>query len=67
MNGKISFPKILQGCEDKDIFNLDETSLFFCALPNKTLKTVKFSVGKIGKERLTVMVCVGMNGKFEKL
>lgn len=52
----------------EDIWNTDETGLFFRALPNKTLclKSDPCKGGKISKERLTVMFCVNMVGDREK-
>lgn len=46
-----------------DIFNADETGLFFCLLPDKTLeiKGVDCHGGKNSKERVTVMVCANMS------
>ena len=48
----------------QDIFNADETVLFFRLLPDKTLefKGVDCHGGKKSKERLTVMVCANMAG-----
>lgn len=52
----------------QDIFNADETGIFFRMLPDKTLefKDVKCHGGKKNKERLTAMVCANMDGT-EKL
>lgn len=52
----------------RDIFNADETGLFFKALPERTLalKNEKCSGGKFSKERITVLVCCNMDGT-EKL
>ncbi|XP_008178777.1 tigger transposable element-derived protein 6-like [Acyrthosiphon pisum] len=63
--------KLVETCEgfvQKIFFNLDETGLFFHALPNKTmcLKGENCSGGKISKERVTVMLCVNMAGDFER-
>jgi len=51
----------------KNIFNLDETCLFFHALPDKTMCLIaeNCSGGNISKERITVMLCVNMEGDFE--
>ncbi|CAI6361843.1 unnamed protein product [Macrosiphum euphorbiae] len=59
--------EICEGFVPKNIFNLDETGLFFRALPNKTMciKGENCSGGKISKERITVMLCVNMEGDFE--
>lgn len=49
---------------ESDIFNADETSLFWKALPSKTLtiKDMKCSGGKCSKERLTILVACNMTG-----
>lgn len=58
---------ICAGYDQKNIFNLDETGLFYRILPDKTmaLKREKCASGKKSKERLTVMLCVNMVGDFE--
>ncbi|VVC40097.1 Zinc finger C2H2-type,Homeobox domain-like,HTH CenpB-type DNA-binding domain [Cinara cedri] len=62
----ISFKNICD-YEPKNIFNCDETVLFFRALSDKTLclKNETCSGGKIAKDRLTVLLCVNMVGEFE--
>lgn len=59
----------LVGYQPEDVYNCDETGLFFRALPDKTLalKTEKCSGGKLSKERLTVLHCVSMSGEKEPL
>ena len=59
-------PSIIEGYDMKDIYNMDETGLFFRALPSKSLmlKSKQCAGGKISKERLTVSFCV--NGVGEK-
>ncbi|XP_054721300.1 tigger transposable element-derived protein 6-like [Uloborus diversus] len=59
--------EICEGYEAKDIYNADETGLFFRVLPNKTLcfKGEKCSGGKSSKERLTVLLCCNSEGEFE--
>lgn len=56
------------GFEDKDIFNADETALFYKLLPNKTLKLKGeiCSGGKLSKERITVYLCASMTGEKRK-
>nr|XP_034336051.1 tigger transposable element-derived protein 4 [Crassostrea gigas] len=63
-----SLQTILAECSPSDIFNADETGLFFRLLPDKTLefKGVDCHGGKNSKERVTVMVCSNMSGN-EKL
>lgn len=58
----------LKDYELKDIFNADETGLFFKCLPDKTLifKNEKCHGGKLSKERLTILLATNMTGT-EKL
>ncbi|GBL73901.1 Tigger transposable element-derived protein 4 [Araneus ventricosus] len=51
----------------KNIFNADETRLFYRILPDKTLcfKGEKCSGGEISKERLTILLDCNMLGEFE--
>ena len=67
-NWTIQLQKILDEYHADDIFNADETGLFFRLLPDKTLefKGVDCTGGKKSKERLTVLVCSNMSGT-EKL
>lgn len=62
-------PDIIRGYEAKNIYNADETGLFFRALPDKTyaLKGEKCTGGKLAKERVTILHCVNMAGGSEKL
>lgn len=55
--------------EAKDIYNLDETGLFYKIVPNRTmcLKGEKYIGGKASMERLAVMLCCDMTGDLEKL
>jgi hypothetical protein len=56
-NWKLKLPIICDGYEPKDIYNADETWLFFKALPNKTLaeKDDICVGGKLSKERVTIL------------
>ena len=62
-------PSLLLGYQCEDVYNADESGLFFRALPDKTLalKSEKCSGGKLSKERLTVLFCASMTGQKEKL
>lgn len=61
-------PGLIAQFDKNDIFNADETGLFFKCLPNKTLafKSEKCFGGKCSKERITVMIGSNMTGS-EKL
>ena len=63
-----TLPKILKGYTPKDVFNADETGLFWHLLPDKTFsfKGDKCHGGKKSKERLSLLLCTNMDGS-EKL
>ncbi|GBM59511.1 Tigger transposable element-derived protein 4 [Araneus ventricosus] len=58
---------LLKGYDDRDIFNADETDLFYRVLPEKTscLEGEKCSGEKISIERLTLLLCCNMLEDFE--
>ena len=60
--------ELLQLYKPDDIFNADETGIFFICLPDKTLdfKGAICTGGKKAKDRLTVLVAANMSVK-EKL
>lgn len=62
------FPEIRKNYRDEQIFNADETGLFFKMTPNKTLKFKgeKCSGGKMSKDRITVLVVANMTGTVKK-
>ena len=51
-----------------DIYNMDETGLYFRSLPDKSLNICGEDCkgGKKSKDRITVSLCVNMEGDFEK-
>lgn len=61
-------PEIISDFEPKNVFNVDETGLFFKCMPDKTLtfKGETCSGGKRSKERITVLLGANMDGT-EKL
>lgn len=65
---KEKLPSLVNGYAARDIFNFDETGMFYRALPDKTF-TVKgqdCKGGKRSKERLTAALCVNLEGEFER-
>ena len=59
-----TLPDILKEYGADDVFNVDETGLFFRCLPDRTLafKGEECSGGKLSKERITVLVGGNMSG-----
>lgn len=62
------WPCLKDGFQSKDIFNADETALFYRLLPDKTMefKGKECHGGKESKERLTILLCANATGS-EKL
>jgi hypothetical protein len=62
---KERLPDLLRGFEPKNIFNCDETALFFRTLPNKSLveKVDSCKGGKGSKDRLTILFCASALGE----
>jgi hypothetical protein len=58
------WPKMREGYPDNDIFNADETGLFFGLTPERTLKFKgeKCVGGKLSKDHVTVLVCANADG-----
>lgn len=58
------WPNVREGYADCDIFNADETGIFYRLTPDKTLKFKgeKCVGGKLSKERITVLVCANADG-----
>lgn len=61
-------PGMLMGYKPENIFNADESGLYFRALPDRTLtlKGEKCVGGKLSKERLTILLCANMIGDKER-
>ena len=47
----------------KDVFNMDETALFYCSAPNTTIAPTSFKGIKDDKSRLTVVATVNALGQ----
>lgn len=48
-----------------DIYNFDETGLFWKALPDRTLASEQLPGGKLAKERITVAFCCNASGNHK--
>jgi hypothetical protein len=61
----IKLRQILDTFSPRDIYNADETGLFWKALPDHTLAFTneRVSGGKLSKERVTCLVCASMAGE----
>ena len=57
-------PVVLNGYSDDQIYNADETGLFYQCLPNKTLhfRGEKCTGGKRSKNRISVLLCTNKSG-----
>lgn len=62
------WPKIRENYQDNDIYNADETGLFFKLTPDKTLKFKgeKCVGGKLPKQRITVLVAANFTGREKR-
>ncbi|XP_023228548.1 tigger transposable element-derived protein 4-like [Centruroides sculpturatus] len=58
------WPKLRGEYADEDIYNADETGIFYKLLPDKTFKfkNEKCVGGKLAKDRITAFVCANMTG-----
>ncbi|XP_075732481.1 tigger transposable element-derived protein 6 [Rhipicephalus microplus] len=63
-----SLGSILKDYASSDIYNADETGLFYEMLPNKTLdfKGLCCQGGKHSKKRITVLLCANMDGSDKR-
>lgn len=61
-------PQLLSEYSPDDIYNADETGLFFKGFPDRgyTYKGVELSGGKKQKDRVTVLVCTNMSGSDKR-
>lgn len=62
------WPTLYEGYGPDDIFNADETGLFYNMTPDRTLKFKgeNCSGGKMSKTRLTIMVAANMTGSCKR-
>lgn len=65
---KTVWPSLRKDYADENIFNADETGLFFKMLPERTFKFKgeKLSGVKTSKERITVLVAANMTGSIKR-
>ena len=60
-------PTLLDGCSSVDLYNCDETGLYYRASPDGTYakKSEKVHGGKKSKERITVLLCCNFEGSHK--
>ena len=65
---KERLPEIVQGYSKDNIWNMDETGLFFCALPDRGFaqKSRSCKGGKKSKQRVTIALFASASGHKEK-
>ncbi|XP_014490505.1 tigger transposable element-derived protein 6-like, partial [Vigna radiata var. radiata] len=63
------WPRILSEYAPSDVYNADETALYFRALPEHTyvLKNETAKGSKSCKDRITILCCVSMTGEKKRL
>ncbi|XP_060839515.1 tigger transposable element-derived protein 4 isoform X1 [Rhopalosiphum padi] len=63
-----SVKETIKDYKECDIFNCDETGLFYRILPENTMSFINEACidGNLSKERLTIMLCTNIDGEFEK-
>lgn len=63
-----TLPRLLERFDPNDIFNADETALYFRGLPDKGYAPSGDQLvgGKKAKDRVTILVCANMSGSEKK-
>ena len=63
-----TLPKLVEGYASRDIYNADETGLFFKAIPDRSmvLKGEQCHGGKHSKERVTALLCANADGSDKR-
>ena len=60
-----------EGYNLKDIWNVDETGIYFCSVPNKSFicdgEVPHVTKAQTLRERFTVLVCCNATGEKEKI
>jgi hypothetical protein len=52
----------IQGYSPKDVFNMDETGLFYCLSPDRTIATRQLEGLKKDKTRISIALCANADG-----
>ncbi len=69
-HSKENLPNIIQGYDTRDIWNVDQTGLFWKGVPNRNfvLQGEKCKASKLAKEKLTIaLLCSATSEKFKPL
>ena len=59
---QVELQELIDSYEPRNVFNFDETALFYRLPPNRTLASVKKNGKKKDKERLTLGLCCNLDG-----
>ena len=62
--GRQDLVESLSGYNLDNLYNIDETALFYKLQPNSTLSTKNVSGQKKSKERVTVGLCSNASGRY---
>ena len=64
--GRVNAARVIKDFELRDVYNLDETGLFFRMLPDRSLTTTDKTKGvKKAKDRISVMLCANADGSHK--
>ncbi len=61
-NGREHLQKITSAYRRQDIYNMDETALFYKLQPCQTLATSSVNGQKLSKDRITIALCMNADG-----
>jgi hypothetical protein len=58
---------IIMWFHPRDVYNIDETALLYCLVPNSGLALTDMPGLKVDKKRITYVLCVNMDGSDKRL
>ena len=62
IKAQIDLQELINQYEPRNVFNFDETAIFYRLPPNRTLATIKRKGKKKDKERFTLGLCCNLDG-----
>lgn len=60
--GRKVFQQVTGSYEKRDVFNMDETSLYYCKAPDSTITTTPIPGRKTSKKRMVIAVATNADG-----